>query len=62
MADIVVNYEEFGEVVREVCDTIYHFGKSFVIDFCGFQFDLWDAFIGGLVLGVIAMIYVAFRE
>lgn len=62
MPDIVVKYEEFGRVVKEVCDTIYRFGKSFVVDFCGFRFDLWDLFIGGLVLGVIAMIYWTFRE
>lgn len=62
MPDIVVKYEEFASVVREVFNTVYVFGKSFVIEFCGLTFDLWDVFIAGLVLGVIALVYWGFAD
>ena len=55
MADIVVDKETFTSVFKDVVNGIVGFGKSITIDFCGVQFDLWDVFIAGLVLGVIAL-------
>lgn len=55
MADIIIDKETFESVVRDVVNCIVGFGKSVSVDFCGLRFDLWDVFLGGLVLGVIAL-------
>ena len=57
VADITVNKEQFTAVFNETITSLYIFAKSFVIDFCGLTFTLWDVFIAGMVLGVFAVIY-----
>lgn len=49
---------EFGKILQ----TLYEFAKSINFQWFSFTFSLWDIFIAGCVLGVIAILWYGFTD
>lgn len=50
--------EGFGEIVQ----SLYAFAKSINFHMFGFGFSLWDIFIAGCVIGLLALLWHGFTE
>lgn len=50
--------EGFGEIVQ----SLYAFAKSINFNMFGMGFSLWDIFIAGCVIGLLALIWHGFTD